>query len=97
MFRQPIARLKQSASPLLSRNALRTRTTKASQPLKARPVQKPFWTSSKVLLCAAVTGTVAYYYGANGSVAKGQISGGKLLGPQYATKKEMEKASQKKR
>ncbi|KAF2132228.1 D-lactate dehydrogenase mitochondrial precursor [Dothidotthia symphoricarpi CBS 119687] len=92
MFCRPAARLRQAASPLLKQNGLRTRSNQSRQPLKARPAQTPFWNSGKVLLFTAVTGTVAYYYGVNSSTSQIQMAGRKLLGPRYASKKEMEKA-----
>lgn len=93
MFRQPIARLRQSALPVFKRGASRSRTTGPSQTTKAGSAhsQKAFWTTGRVLLLSAFTGSATYLYGIN-DASKLQLPWMKATGPQYATKTEMEKA-----
>ncbi|RMZ72298.1 D-lactate dehydrogenase (cytochrome) [Pyrenophora seminiperda CCB06] len=91
MFRQPAARLRQTASLLLKRNGTRARTG-AEQSVRPGHVQRPFWNSGRVLLFSAVTGTTTYFYGANEEPHRLQMPWLKSTGPQYASKYDMEKA-----
>jgi len=93
MFRQPIARLRQFASPHLRRSNSRARTTGPSRTTKAEPAysQKAFWTTGRVLIFSAFTGTATYLYGIN-DASKLQLPWMKATGPQYATREELDKA-----
>jgi D-lactate dehydrogenase (cytochrome) len=72
----------------------RTRTSGPGQVLKSVPVHSPkvFWTTGRVLLFSAFTGTAAYLFGIN-DASQLQLPWTKSAGPQYASKKDMEKAS----
>ncbi|UPX13821.1 D-lactate dehydrogenase (cytochrome) [Ascochyta rabiei] len=93
MFRQRVARLRQSASPLLKRESSRARPPGLKHTTKPGPVrnQKAFWTSGRVLLFSAFTGTATYLYGVS-DASSVQLPWLKSTGPQYASKHEMEKA-----
>ncbi|KAF2021894.1 D-lactate dehydrogenase mitochondrial precursor [Aaosphaeria arxii CBS 175.79] len=93
MFRFPAARLRQLASPLLKRGARRTQTSGAEHALGPRNLQRPFWTSGKVLLFSALTGTTTYYYGATDAQhPRFHMPWMNYSGPRYASKADMEKA-----
>jgi D-lactate dehydrogenase (cytochrome) len=94
MFRLPAARLRQLASPLLQRGAFRNQANAVEHTVKSKSIQKPFWTSSKVLLFTALTGSTTYVYGANDNTSTSllQIPWTKSSKPHYASKRDMEKA-----
>ncbi|ORY11521.1 D-lactate dehydrogenase mitochondrial precursor [Clohesyomyces aquaticus] len=92
MFRLPAARLRQLASPLLKRGALRAQTSAAEQTTNGKNGQRPFWTPSRVLLFTALTGTSAYLYGVNDSTPRFRLSWLQSFKPRYASKTDMEKA-----
>ncbi|KAL6712310.1 D-lactate ferricytochrome c oxidoreductase [Coniothyrium glycines] len=91
MFRQPVARLRHLVSPLIKRGAIRSQTG-TGQRFRPKDVQRPFWNSGRVLLFSAVTGTTTYFYGAKEEPYRLPLPWLKAAGPQYANKKEMEKA-----
>ncbi|KAF2790113.1 D-lactate dehydrogenase mitochondrial precursor [Melanomma pulvis-pyrius CBS 109.77] len=92
MFRYPAARLSQLASPLLKRGLLRAQTSVAEQTVRPGSRQKPFWSSGRALLFAALTGTSAYLYAVNGERARPQLPWLNSSRPRYASKSAMEKA-----
>ncbi|KAF2477293.1 D-lactate dehydrogenase mitochondrial precursor [Lindgomyces ingoldianus] len=92
MFRRPASRLRQLASPLLGRGALRAQTSTAEQTANLKIGQKPFWTSGRVLLFTALTGSAAYLYGVNDDTPRFRFPWIRSLIPRYASKTEMEKA-----
>jgi D-lactate dehydrogenase (cytochrome) len=91
MFRQPAVRLRQAASPLLKRGGFRTRTTASRQTVESSHGPKPFWTTGRVLLLSAVTGTATYLYGTNNDIPRLPFSKQQPFTPYYASKKELEK------
>lgn len=92
MFRYPAARLSQLASPLLKRGLLlRTQTSVAEQTIRPRNGQETFWSSGRVLLFGALTGTSAYLYAVNGEVDRRQLPWLNSSRPRYASKSVMEK------
>lgn len=92
MFRRPAARLRQLAAPFLKRGALRTQTSGAEQAFRPNAVPKPFWSSSRVLLFTALTGTTTYFFGLNDDTPRFQLPWRGSARPRYASKHEMEKA-----
>ncbi|KAF2176188.1 D-lactate dehydrogenase mitochondrial precursor, partial [Zopfia rhizophila CBS 207.26] len=92
MFRLPAARVRQLVSPLLRRGVLRTQTTTAEQASKPKIGQKLFWTSSRVTLFTALTGSLAYIYGVNDVSSRFQLPWVWSLRPRYASKTDMERA-----
>ena len=92
MFRQPAARLRQLVSPLLKRGGPRAQSG-AKHSFHSENLQRPFWNSGRVLLFSAVTGTTTYFYGANDDPHRLQLPWLKTTGPQYASKKDMEKVN----
>lgn len=92
MLRFPAARLRQLASPLWRRGAQRTQTSTAEHAVKSGNLQRPFWTSSKVLLFSALTGSTTYYYGATDATPPFHFPWFNPLKPRYASKTGMEKA-----
>ncbi|KAF2271210.1 D-lactate dehydrogenase mitochondrial precursor [Lojkania enalia] len=92
MFRLPVARLRQLASPLLRRGVLRTQTHAAEQTIKPTNGGKPFWTSGRVLLFTGLSGSATYLYGVNDSNSPFQFPWHKSTKPHYASKSDMEKA-----
>ncbi|KAF2653943.1 D-lactate dehydrogenase mitochondrial precursor [Lophiostoma macrostomum CBS 122681] len=92
MFRFPTGRLRQLASPLLKRGVFRAQTSSAEQAFKPRHLQQPFWTSGRVLLFSAFTGSTTYYYGTNENTPWLQLPWKNSSQPHYASKNEMEKA-----
>ncbi|KAH6620394.1 D-lactate dehydrogenase mitochondrial precursor [Boeremia exigua] len=93
MFRQPIVRLRRSVLPLFNGGRFRAKTSGPRKIVRPGPehVQKAFWTTGRVLLFSAFTGTATYLYGIN-DASKLQLPWMKSIGPQYASKKVMEKA-----
>jgi D-lactate dehydrogenase (cytochrome) len=91
MFRQPAVRLRQITSPLLRRGGLRTKTTVSRQTVESRQSPKPFWTTGRVLLLSALTGTATYLYGTSNDTPQFPFLSQKSSTPYYATKKELEK------
>jgi D-lactate dehydrogenase (cytochrome) len=91
MFRQPAVRLRQVASPLFNRGGLRMRTTASRQTTESSHGSKPFWTTGRVLLLSAFTGTATYLYGTNNDAPKLPFSKHQPYTPCYASKKELEK------
>ncbi|KAF2823297.1 hypothetical protein CC86DRAFT_355785 [Ophiobolus disseminans] len=92
MFRQSAAHLRRLASPILKRGGTRVRSTGPEQTFKHRFGYKPFWNSGRVLLFSAATGTTTYFYGANDEGTRFHIPWRRPPGPQYASKREMERA-----
>ncbi|KAH7073351.1 D-lactate dehydrogenase mitochondrial precursor [Paraphoma chrysanthemicola] len=93
MFRQPAAHLRRLVSPLLKRGGIRSRTTTgAERNFKSGFGYKPFWNSGRVLLFSAATGTTTYYYGVNDETQRFHVPWRRAPGPQYASKREMERA-----
>ncbi|KAH7126900.1 D-lactate dehydrogenase mitochondrial precursor [Dendryphion nanum] len=92
MFRVPVARLRQLASPLLKRGVLRTRTSTTEHAVKSRNSQQPFWTSGRVLLFSTLTGTTTYYYGATDEIPRFPLPWNTSSKPRYAHKAELERA-----
>ncbi|KAH7078825.1 D-lactate dehydrogenase mitochondrial precursor [Paraphoma chrysanthemicola] len=93
MFRQPAAHLRRLVSPLLKRGGIRSRTTTgAERNFKSGFGYKPFWNSGRVLLFSAATGTTTYYYGVNDETQRFHVPWRRTPGPQYASKREMERA-----
>ncbi|KAH8726999.1 hypothetical protein GQ44DRAFT_650256 [Phaeosphaeriaceae sp. PMI808] len=92
MFRHTAGHLRRLVSPLLKRGGARLRTTGAEKPYEPGNGYKPFWNSGRVLLFSTATGTTTYFYGMNDETARLQMPWRKTPGPQYASKKEMEKA-----
>ena len=93
MFRIPAARLRQLATPLLRRGALRKQTSATEHAVKSRNLQRPFWTSGRVLLFSALTGTTTYYYGATDETPRFHLPWVTSSKPRYAHKADMERAS----
>lgn len=91
MFRQATSQMRRFATPLFRRGGCRPRTTGAQQTLRSGQLPKPFWNSGKVLLFSTATGTTTYYYGVNDETPRYQLPGRKASGPQYASKRELEK------
>jgi len=93
MLRQSIVRSRQTASVLFRGGSSRARTSGPGQVLKSAPVHSPkvFWTTGRVLLFSAFTGTAAYLFGIN-DASQLQLPWTTSAGPQYASKKDMEKA-----
>lgn len=81
--------------PLLRRGSSRARSNGPSEALKSGSTnaQRAFWTTGRVLLFSAFTGTATYLYGIN-DASKLQVPWMKSTGPQYASKRDMEKAGQ---
>jgi len=75
---------------LLQRGFIQTRSS-AGESFDATRFQRPFWNAGRVLLFSAVTGTTTYFYGVNEDPHRLQLPWFKTSGPQYATKKELEK------
>jgi D-lactate dehydrogenase (cytochrome) len=92
MLRQSAAQLRRVASPLIKRGGSRSRTGKAERAFTSG-LPKPFWNSGKALLFSAATGTTTYYYGVNDDIPRFQLPWHKTPGPQYASKREMEKVN----
>jgi hypothetical protein len=91
MFRQAASQVRRFATPLFRRGGFRPQTTGAQQSFRSGHLPKPFWNSGKVLLFSTVTGTTTYYYGVNDETPRYQLPGRKFQGPQYASKRELEK------
>jgi hypothetical protein len=83
--------LRRLASPLLKRGGFRLRTTKAEPNFRSSYGYKPFWNSGRVLLFSTATGMTTYFYGANDETTRFQIPWRRAPGPQYASKREMER------
>ncbi|OCK83134.1 D-lactate dehydrogenase mitochondrial precursor [Lepidopterella palustris CBS 459.81] len=92
MFRagRPLARL--FASPLQTRGILRRQSTAAQQTGKPIFGQKSFWSSGRVLLFTAFTGSLTYLYGVNDATSRFQLPWIRPTKPSYACKADMEKA-----
>jgi D-lactate dehydrogenase (cytochrome) len=91
MFRNPAARVRQLALPFLKRGVPRAQTTAAELSGKPNGLSKPFWTSGRVLLFTALTGSFAYTYGINEGSPRLQLPWLGSLKPRYASKGDMEK------
>jgi D-lactate dehydrogenase (cytochrome) len=89
MFRRPVARLRELASPFLKRGA-RTQTSRAEHAFRSKPLPQPFWSSSKVLLFTGLTGTTAFVAGVNDEAHSFQHLWRRSNRPRYAAKTELE-------
>ncbi|KAF2205122.1 D-lactate dehydrogenase mitochondrial precursor [Delitschia confertaspora ATCC 74209] len=92
MFRASAARVRQLASPLLKRGLLRAQTTATETSGRANISSKPFWTSGRVILFTALTGSFTYLYGAHNGSPQLQLPWFSSTAPRYASKTDMEKA-----
>ena len=92
MFRRPAARLRELASPFLKRGT-RTQTSRAEEAFRPKTLPRPFWSSSRVLLFTALTGSSAFLAGVNDETHLFEIPWRRSNRPRYAAKTELENAS----